>query len=149
MLVRTPDDFYCLSQIAQRLIDTISASYTIGGSLVTIGASVGIAIAPRDGATADELLRWADMALYQAKADGRGVYRAFAPEMDVAIQHKRELEQTLREALAENCLELHYQPVVDRLDGRVVACEALVRLRHPTKGMIRPGSSSPRPRRPV
>lgn len=124
--------------VAQRLIDSLSRSYSIGGDLINIGASIGIAFAPRDAQTADELLRCADMALYAAKAAGRGVSHAFDAEMELALRRRQEVGEILRQALEEDRLQVHYQPVVDTRSGKVVACEALARLPHPVEGMISP-----------
>jgi diguanylate cyclase (GGDEF)-like protein len=124
--------------VAKMLIDVLSSRFTVDGHTISIGASVGMAFAPSDASTPDELLRCADMALYQAKAAGRGVYAAFTPDMDIAAQRKRGIEQELREAIANGHLEVHYQPIVDTWTGGVVACEALARWRHPIKGMIPP-----------
>jgi diguanylate cyclase (GGDEF)-like protein len=138
VLVQAPDDGHTVNTIAQRIIDTLSASYTIDGNLITIGASIGIATSPKHASDADEMLRCADMALYRAKAEGRGVYRTFETEMDTTMRRKREVEHHLREAITYEELELHYQPVVDCRTGKIVAVEALARLRHPTEGLISP-----------
>ena len=138
ILLRTPPDVSYASSVAQRIIDTVSEGYTIDRNPISIGASIGIAFAPRDADDADELIRCADMALYRAKSDGRGVHRAFEPAMDVAMQRKREVEHRLRDAIAGEELELHYQPIVDVRSGRIVACEALARLRHPAEGLVSP-----------
>jgi len=138
ILMQAPDDMECVERIAQRIIDELSASYMIDGNPITIGASIGIASCPTHAATADELLRCADMALYRAKAAGRGVFKTFEMEMDTAMRRKREVEHYLREAITNETLEVHYQPVVDTRTGQIVACEALARLRHPVEGMISP-----------
>ncbi|MFL5034333.1 MAG: putative bifunctional diguanylate cyclase/phosphodiesterase, partial [Microvirga sp.] len=110
---------------------------------IHVGASVGNALWPADGADADELLKNADMALYRAKADGRGVFRFFKPEMDEQVRARRGLELELRTALAGEQFELHYQPIVETGAGRVVALEALVRWRHPERGLIGPAEFIP------
>jgi diguanylate cyclase (GGDEF)-like protein len=138
VLVQGFEDERDIGGIAQRLIDILSASYTIDGAIITIGASVGIALAPRDAIDADELLRCADMALYRAKGEGRGTWRRFQPEMDATMQRKHEVELHLRNAIINEDLDLHYQPVVDTRTGKIVAVEALARLRHPTEGLISP-----------
>jgi diguanylate cyclase (GGDEF)-like protein len=138
VLIHTDDDDQALGAIAQRIIDTVSASYTIDGAIVTIGASIGIAQCPRHANDADELLRCADMALYRAKGEGRGTYRTFETQMDTTMRRKREVEHHLREAITHEELELHYQPVVDTRTGKIKAVEALARLRHPTEGLISP-----------
>src|SRR4051812_25357497 len=84
------------SALARRIIDSISAPYEVDGHQLVVGMSIGISIAPNGGTHADELLRNADMALYRAKADGRGVYRHFEPEMDARMQARRALELDLR-----------------------------------------------------
>jgi len=124
--------------LAERIIKVISAPYDIDGHQVIIGASVGIAIAPVDGATADILLKNVDMAMYRAKEDGRGVARFFQADMDAKVQARRELEMDLRAALVRGEFELHYQPVVEVQTGEVSAFEALLRWRHPTHGMVPP-----------
>jgi diguanylate cyclase (GGDEF)-like protein len=143
VLLRTSADPQALDTVARRIIEDLSQSYCINGQLISIGASIGSALAPRDATGADELLRCADMALYRAKADGRGAHRAFAPEMEVALRRKREVEEHLRDAIANDKLQLHYQPVVDSRTGAIVACEALVRLPHPAEGMVPPSEFIP------
>ncbi|MDB5438010.1 MAG: GGDEF-domain containing protein, partial [Caulobacteraceae bacterium] len=126
------------AKVAQRLIDALSQPYGIDGDLINIGASIGIAFAPRDAQSADELLRCADMALYAAKAAGRGVSHTFDAGMDVALRRRQEVGDILRQALEDDRLEVYYQPVVDTRTGKIVACEALARLPHPVEGMISP-----------
>ena len=94
--------------LARRLVEALSAPYEVLGHQVVVGTSVGIAIAPEDGEDPDELLKRADMALYRAKADGRGVFRSFEPGMDARLQARRLLELDLRKALAAGELGLHY-----------------------------------------
>src|SRR5262249_57050486 len=96
-----------------RLIAATAAPFELDSHQVVVGMSVGIAVAPDDGADPDQLLKNADMALYRAKADGRGVYRFFEPEMDARMQRRRELEMDLRQALINGEFELHYQPLVN------------------------------------
>ena len=139
VLLRTPADERQVGHIAERIIERLSQSYRVESHIISIGASVGIAVSTGDVTSADDLLRSADVALYQAKADGRGVYRLFDPSMDEALQRKRSIGQILRDAISQGALELHYQPVVDSHTGRIVACEALVRLRHPHNGLVPPG----------
>jgi diguanylate cyclase (GGDEF)-like protein len=124
--------------VAQRLIDTLSAPYCIDGVTVTIGASIGIAYTSDSISAPDELLRCSDLALYEAKATGRGGFRVYVKDLDIALKRKLEIERDLREAITNDLLELHYQPVVDTKTGRIKVCEALVRMRHPTKGVIPP-----------
>jgi diguanylate cyclase (GGDEF)-like protein len=140
MSVERPED---CSNLAARLIDSISAPYSIEGQQMIIGTSVGIAVAPADGADPDLLLKNADMAMYRAKADGRGTYRLFEPEMDARIQARRALEYDLRQALTLDQLQLYYQPVVDTKTGRVSGMEALLRWFHPQHGEIPPSDFIP------
>jgi diguanylate cyclase (GGDEF)-like protein len=129
--------------LAQRIVDEISRPYEVDGHSVVIGASVGIAIAPEHGGDADTLLKNADMALYRAKADGRGRFRFFETEMDLRLKERRALELDLRDAVAHGHLELHYQPLIGVKSGRIAACEALLRWDHPTRGMIPPSEFIP------
>jgi predicted signal transduction protein with EAL and GGDEF domain len=100
--------------------------------------SIGIALAPNDGLDPDQLLRNADMALYRAKADGRGLYRFFEPEMDARMQARRRLEIDLRKAIANSEFELFYQPLVDMQTEHVTGFEALIRWHHPERGLVSP-----------
>jgi diguanylate cyclase (GGDEF)-like protein/PAS domain S-box-containing protein len=128
---------------AARLIEILSAPYDMGGIDVVIGASIGIALSPSDGETSDELMRNADMALYRAKSDGGGVHRFFEKEMDLQAQKRRDMEVDLRRAFANGEFELHYQPLVDLTVDRITGFEALIRWRHPDKGMISPADFIP------
>jgi diguanylate cyclase (GGDEF)-like protein len=139
VMLRTPSDPAHVGHIAERIIERLSQSYRVDGHIISIGASVGVAVTTGQVTNADDLLRSADVALYQAKSGGRGIYRIFDPAMDAALQRRREIGQVLRDAITEGSLELHYQPVVDNHTGRIVACEALVRLRHPINGLVPPG----------
>ncbi|MBR1124272.1 EAL domain-containing protein [Bradyrhizobium lablabi] len=131
------------SDFADRLIKTLSAHYDIDGVEVIVGASIGIALSPGDGTTAEELMRNADMALYRAKSDGGGVHRFFEREMDRQAQKRRDMEMDLRRAFANGEFELHYQPLVDIAAERVSGFESLLRWRHPDKGMISPAEFIP------
>ncbi|MFL5037464.1 MAG: EAL domain-containing protein [Microvirga sp.] len=131
------------ASLAARLVEELSRPFDVQHHQIHVGASVGIALWPADGADADELLKNADLALYRAKADGRGVFRFFMPEMDEQVRARRGLELELRTALAGEQFELHYQPIVETGAGRVVALEALVRWRHPERGLIGPAEFIP------
>ena len=128
-----------ISMVADRIVETLSQPYAIANDLINIGASIGIAFAPRDATTADEILRCADMALYAAKAAGRGVSHAFDAKMELALRRRQEVGDILRQAIENDGVKVHYQPVVDARTGQIIACEALARLPHPTEGMIPPG----------
>jgi diguanylate cyclase (GGDEF)-like protein len=130
--------------LAHRVIARVSEPYEIEGHQVMIGASVGIAIGRQgDNATAEQLVRNADLALYRAKGDGRGTFCIFEPEMDAQMQGRRELEQDMRKALAAGEFELYYQPLVDIASNQITGFEALMRWRHPEKGVIEPSAFIP------
>jgi diguanylate cyclase (GGDEF)-like protein len=129
--------------LAERIIESLSQPYDLNGNQVVIGVSVGIAIAPGDGMTADALLKHGDMALYRAKADGRGTYRLFEQEMDARMHARRALELDLRQALLLDEFEVYYQPIVDLANGEVSGFEALLRWRHPKRGMVSPAEFIP------
>ncbi|CAO4157218.1 Diguanylate cyclase [Methylorubrum extorquens] len=133
--VRDPSDIQAL---ARRLVDLIGRTYMVEGHLLTIGASVGVAVAPGDGTTADILLKNADLALYRSKTDGRGTFRFFEPEMDARMQARRRLELDMRQALARREFLLHYQPQMNLENNRLTGCEALIRWRHPERGTVSP-----------
>jgi diguanylate cyclase (GGDEF)-like protein/PAS domain S-box-containing protein len=126
-------------ELAARVVAALSEPYDINGHHVVIGASIGIALFPIDGRLAGDLLKKADVALYRAKAHGRGAYRVFTPEMDAELQARRSLEVDLRHALTAGEFELHYQPLLDLKTDQVVGCEALIRWNHPTRGLVMPG----------
>ena len=128
---------------AREVIERISEPYLVEGQAVSIGASIGIAIAPEDGRDGDELLRRADMALYGAKALSRGTALRFTPDMDVVLHRRRQTERELRDALTTGQITVFYQPMVDIRTGRVSACEALVRWHHPERGLVRPDDFIP------
>jgi diguanylate cyclase (GGDEF)-like protein len=124
--------------LAQRVIDSLGAPYDIEDHQIVIGASVGISIAPVDGNDPDQVLKNADMALYRAKADGRGRYRFFEPEMDAKMQARRALELDLRRALVTEEFELYFQPLVSLETDDITGFEALLRWHHPTRGILSP-----------
>jgi diguanylate cyclase (GGDEF)-like protein len=126
------------SELAAQIIDALVEPFDVRGHQVIIGTSIGIALAPNDGTEPDQLLRNADMALYRAKAEGRGSYHFFQKEMDAQMQERRRLELDLRRALAAEQFELHYQPLVDIAAGDVSGFEALLRWNHPEHGMVAP-----------
>ncbi|UVO54878.1 EAL domain-containing protein [Sphingomonas sp. SUN039] len=138
VVVPDVDDRENLARLADAVIKRLSFPYTIGPSTISIGASVGIAISPFDGEDPDELLRNADLALYDAKAAGRGVHSFYQPQMHRDADDRRLLEDDLREALAKGQLRLAYQPVFDLATDRPCAFEALARWDHPERGEISP-----------
>ena len=131
--------------LARRLVDVLSEPFDLDGHHVVIGTSVGVALAPHDGTHPNTLLKNADMALYRAKLEDRGTYRFFEREMDVKLQARRALEVDLRGALAAGEFELFYQPVVDLASNTICGFEALMRWRHPTRGLVSPAEFIPVP----
>ena len=132
-----------LAALAKELISALSQPYFIAGASVTIGCSIGIAIAPQHGEDAEELIRNADLALYAAKADGRGVHRFYSDEMLAGAKSRKALEDDIRTALSEGGFHLAYQPVVSTRDAQIVGYEALLRWNHPTRGPISPADFIP------
>ena len=137
------DDEGRLGTLASALIHQVSKPYTIDGHIVSIGASVGIAIASPSGACADALIRDADLALYAAKAAGRGTHCFFAPEMHSDAKDRQILENDLRNAITREELRLLFQPQVNSVTEDVVGFEALLRWEHPTRGRIMPADFIP------
>jgi diguanylate cyclase (GGDEF)-like protein/PAS domain S-box-containing protein len=129
--------------LAVKVLQLVAAPYELNGTLVSAGASIGIAVAPRHGGNFDELFGHADLALYRAKSEGRNHFRFFDPDMGKAALERGKLELEMRAALENDQFELHYQPCVDISDGNIVGCEALVRWRHPVRGLISPAEFIP------
>ncbi|MEA2732992.1 MAG: hypothetical protein QOF70_7467 [Acetobacteraceae bacterium] len=129
--------------LAERLIVAIGAPYEIAGHQIDVGVSIGIAVAVGEEKDSDTLLKNADLALYRAKADGRGAWRFFEPEMDAHMQARRLLELELRRAVEEKQFALYYQPVVDLHTRRITGFEALVRWQHPRRGLVSPAEFIP------
>jgi diguanylate cyclase (GGDEF)-like protein len=130
-------------RLARSICQAIRDPCDLFGHIVITETSIGIAVAPDNGSQSDQLLKNADMALYRAKADGRGTFRFFEAGMDASIKARRALENALREALAEGQFTLHYQPIVNLDDNRITCCEALIRWQHPERGMVSPGEFIP------
>lgn len=127
-----------LPALASRLIETVGAPYEIDGNQIVIGLSIGIALAPTDGNQPDSLMKSADLALYRAKADGGGTYRFFEAAMDARMQERRVLELDLRRAILNGEFEIEYQPIINVKTNAITSCEALVRWRHPSRGLVPP-----------
>lgn len=125
-------------RLVRRVLLSFERPFMVDGHVITLAASCGIARAPQDGGTVNELMKNADLALYRAKANGRGRYQFFVPSMAEAAHNRRELENDLRGAIERNELYLVYQPIVDLATGRHSSCEALLRWKHPTRGEIPP-----------
>jgi diguanylate cyclase (GGDEF)-like protein len=126
-----------------RVFEAIRTPFDCLGHRVTTDASVGIAVAPQHGATLDEILKNADLAMYAAKSAGRKTWRFFEPAMDARVKARRTLEMDMRQALLEGQFEVYYQPCVGLEDNRITGCEALVRWHHPERGMISPAEFIP------
>ncbi len=129
--------------LAIRIREAIRAPIDLDGHHVVVDISIGISIAPDDGMELDDLLKTADMALYEAKNTGRGTYCFYEKDMNERMQIRGRLEQDLRRALANGEFELFYQPIVNLKDNRISAFEALLRWRHPERGMVSPGEFIP------
>ena len=129
--------------LAQRIMDALGKTYDLDGHVLAIGTSIGIALSPEDGAQSDALLGNADLALYRAKADGRGTYRFFESRMGERLQARQALKLDLRGAVAREEFDLAYQPLVDLRSGEVSGFEALVRWRHPGRGTVSPAEFIP------
>jgi diguanylate cyclase (GGDEF)-like protein len=124
--------------LGQAIVDRMKLPMMANGHQIASGTSIGIAIGPDDGADADTLLKNADLALYRAKQDGRGVFRFFEPALDAAARKRRQLELDLREALQAGQFRLNFQPVFDLKNDRIGGFEALLRWTHPTRGEVGP-----------
>jgi diguanylate cyclase (GGDEF)-like protein len=130
-------------ELARQLIETIGKTFEITGHRINIGASIGVALAPRHGLLPDVLLKRADMALYESKARGRNTVMVFEDEMDQHAQQRRLLELDIRTAMAEQQFTLVFQPIVDIARGEVASFETLIRWRHPTRGNVSPAEFIP------
>ena len=129
--------------LAQRILVSVSAPYKVLGTDVSIGVSLGIALAPQNGSNQGEISIAADQALYKSKEDGRGIHTFFSKEMNDRVRSRRELEADLRTAIEAGHLELHYQPLLDTASMRIGGFEALMRWRHPRRGPVPPAEFIP------
>lgn len=132
-----------IATIAQQLLAAVVEPVFLAGHQLSVSASVGIAVAPRDGLTASELLMSADIAMYRAKDSGRNRFQFFEKDMNTRMQERLELEAGLRLALKEEHFVLYYQPRCDARTGRIVGAEALIRWKHPTRGLVSPAHFIP------
>ena len=131
--------------LAGRLIEAVKAPCLIGGHQILVGTSIGIAVLRSDSIhfDPDQMLKSADLAMYRAKAEGRGTFRFFEPDMDARVRARRLLELELRTALARNEFQIHYQPLLNLQSDRITAFEALLRWPHPQRGLVPPGEFIP------
>jgi diguanylate cyclase (GGDEF)-like protein len=132
-----------VAQFARRIREAIMQPYDIDDHHVVVDTSIGIAVAPGDGTTCDELIKNADLALYGAKASGRGTFRFFEQAMDAKMMARHAMELDLRRALVNGEFEINYQPLVNLEQDRICACEALLRWNHPGRGQVSPDSFIP------
>ncbi|GAA4004566.1 EAL domain-containing protein [Sphingomonas humi] len=138
VIVSDRADQHSVEALASDIIHSLSQPYSVNGSRCVIGASIGIAVSPKDGFKRVELIRNADLALYASKFDGRGRFKFFSTDLLASAEEKRVLEEDLRDALVRNQMRLVYQPVVHCHSNRITGVEALMRWDHPTKGPISP-----------
>ena len=131
------------ARVARRVQEAVQIPVFVGGMSVTVGCSVGISVCPQDGVTASDLLRHADLAMYEIKKEGKNAVRFFAPAMDAAARTRLRLETRLRAAIAEETLSVHYQPQVDVRSGELVGLEALARWTDVDLGVVGPDEFIP------
>ncbi|TCK09262.1 putative bifunctional diguanylate cyclase/phosphodiesterase [Marinobacterium mangrovicola] len=139
VLIHDVTDEASLMSLSSRLIDQLETSFQIDQCTMHISASVGIAVYQGEDTTPDQLLKSADLAMYRAKAEGRGRACVFVPEDEQRTLQRVNTESLLREALEGQYFELYYQPVFDLDDQRIVGAEGLIRMNHPQKGLLAPG----------
>ncbi len=138
IIVPNVDQLSTVEALARSAISVIVAPFSIDGYQMPAAMSIGIAVGPQDGTTADELLVAADLALYAVKAEGRGNYKFYNKSMNVDLNDRRQLEMDLRAALEDNALQLFYQPIIDLRTNAVTGFEALARWHHPVRGYVPP-----------
>ena len=138
IIVEETSDPVFIAKLAARIIQEVSLPYEVEGETLYIGVSVGVALAPVHGTQREQLLRNADLALYRAKDDGRGVFRYFEAQMDFEQRERRMLEQEMRQALTDEEFEMKFQPMISTKTGRVVCMEALIRWNHEIRGLLSP-----------
>jgi diguanylate cyclase (GGDEF)-like protein len=127
-----------VAYLAVRIQEAINEPCELAGHRFIVEASIGIAMSPDNGVEAEQLLKNADLAMYQAKADGHGTFCFFEPEMDARVKARNTLEFDLRQAIMYGQFELYYQPLVNLQNGKITGCEALLRWHHPKRGVISP-----------
>ncbi|WP_277970743.1 putative bifunctional diguanylate cyclase/phosphodiesterase [Sphingomonas echinoides] len=138
IILADPDDADRPRALAQAILDKLRLPMRVDGHEIPCGVSIGIAVSPGDGADPDTLLKNADLALYRAKRDGRGVFRFFEPALDAAARKRRQLELDLRDALHTGQFRLNFQPIFDLKADRIGGFEALLRWEHPERGAVAP-----------
>ncbi|MEM9278214.1 MAG: EAL domain-containing protein [Pseudomonadota bacterium] len=143
ILCSSADTVQSASSLAEEMVEELSKPYECDGKLLEIGVSIGIALGPEDGSDVYSLLNNADLALYRAKAEGKGTYRLYEVEMDEIAKQRRSLENDLRQALRNDELSVQYQPLVSSIDGKPTGFEALARWHHPERGAVSPSDFIP------
>ena len=138
-----PGGHEAAATLARRIAQAFESPFSVKGQNIRVTASVGLAIAPENGTTADELMRHADIALYEAKNQGRDRAVLFCAEMAEQVEHRRSIELALRHALEDDALDLHYQPIISCQTGAVIGVEALLRWEHPVYGEMSPADFIP------
>ena len=138
MLLPLKDDAGCATMLAERIVATMAEPFFVEAHVLTIGATVGIALAPADAVDPEDLIKYADLALYAAKQDGRSGWRLFTTDLDEAAQRRRRLELDLRHAIQSGELVVYYQTLVNLRTGSVDGYEALLRWIHPERGLVMP-----------
>lgn len=143
LLMEDETDVRQVTTVARKMLDVFSTPRTVGGHALTVTASIGIARYPDDGDDADTLLKHADLAMYEAKSQGRNTYQFFSQDLTTGTLERLVMESALRGAVARKELVLHYQPQIDFADGSLAGAEALVRWQHPELGLVPPGRFIP------
>lgn len=143
VLLQNVTKFEAVATVAEKLIEKINQPFRLGNNKVHVGMSFGIALYPTDGDDAKTLLRNADSALYDAKAKGRGCYQLYRKELTEYVNNRLRLDNDLRKAIANEEFELYYQPIIDLQTNQITSAEALLRWRHPVRGMIPPNDFIP------
>jgi predicted signal transduction protein with EAL and GGDEF domain len=139
-LLNGVDNIHDVEQVIERLLHACSQPWSVDGQVVQVSASIGVTLYPHDLVEVDQLLRHADQAMYQAKQAGRNRYHLFDPVHDSQMKERRQMQDTLRAALASGEFLLHYQPQVNLVTGEVLGFEALVRWNKPGQGLVGPGA---------
>jgi predicted signal transduction protein with EAL and GGDEF domain len=126
------------TRLARRIVAAVARPFDAASTQVTLGTSVGVAVAPQDGASAEELMRRADIALYRAKTSGRNTFRFFEVDMDAQVKRRADIERDLRKAIDEGTVQPYFQPIFDLTNDKIIGFEALARWNHPRFGDLEP-----------
>ena len=143
MLLADVGHIAAAESLAGEVLDALSKPFPYEGQELHVAASIGVSVFPRDGSDAETLVRRADSAMYQAKSHGRNTYQTYSQAMELAAHGRFNLHSGIRRALAEGEFVLHYQPLIDAREGRIVGAEALVRWQHPERGLVYPDEFIP------